>query len=199
MLATGYNTLEKVHDAEQWDMATQATALLEHLVDTPLTNYFGICRLHKHFEVAEDECVVTHFIENGFYSKVQKFSTDYLPWLWKYSEEEMKWIPMEYLVPPPNCQTFDADQVGTAIVELLKGQGGNAFKMFGLCLNIATIFGFTLPQGYVLREQTDHETKEQWTLSVPKEEIVDEVTFLTRWFKGGIIYLCWQIPKDDSC
>ena len=83
----GYNNLEKVGEAEKWQIEKEAVDLLTHLVDTPLTEYFGVCRLHRHFDIAEDECVVTSPIENGFYTRVAKLSPEFIPWLWGYNVE----------------------------------------------------------------------------------------------------------------
>ena len=58
-------------------------------------------------------------------------------------------------------------------LDYIEATAKDAFRKFGLCLNIATIFDFTLPKGYVMREQTNRDTKEQWTLAVTKDETLE--------------------------
>jgi len=72
---------------------------------------FGLCRLHKHFEITAQECVATEYKAPDFITYVAESNKGLQPWIWKYDQELNQWIECEYFVAPANFVQLDTDKV----------------------------------------------------------------------------------------
>lgn len=61
-----YNGLTDIHDAHGWIMTEKSQNLLDSMAEVNKSNFFGVCRLHKHFILKENECVVTTKTPEGY-------------------------------------------------------------------------------------------------------------------------------------
>ncbi len=156
-----YSTLPPVSKASAWDMQKQAMHFLEKLCATPTTHVFGICRLHKHYDVFEGECVVTYLDNGALRSVVEPLSPNVVPWQWKYSVETEQWVPTEYFRPLENFdpEQYDVSKVGSTLLPFIKDCGEEAFNQYGVCLNFLHLYNLEVKDGFVMLETTNKKAR----------------------------------------
>jgi len=75
-----YNTLTHIHDAMRWDLQKVATDLLKSIKQLGAFELVGVCRLHRHFDMNEGECVVSKIVDNEIRASVQEHKATLVPW-----------------------------------------------------------------------------------------------------------------------
>lgn len=64
-------------------------------------------RLHKHFELSEGECVVTSLRDDGsFFTNIQEYSSDLVPWQFRYQAESNDWVATEFFRMPEGTKNI---------------------------------------------------------------------------------------------
>ena len=78
-----FMNLANINVANQWDMETTANEIIKALEKIDgAWSVFGTCRLHKHFLIEGDECVVTTFVGDSLKSVVKPYSSTFFPCIW---------------------------------------------------------------------------------------------------------------------
>lgn len=77
-----HNGLAHINEAMHYDIDQYSKELILKMNRSFDVFKYGICRLHKHFDLEEDECVVTTYDpqERKYHSAVKPFDAAYLPW-----------------------------------------------------------------------------------------------------------------------
>ena len=116
--ASEHNRLQHIHSSMKVPMDDHAEKLVYQMNKGYEFFKYGLCRLHKHFEIFSDECVVTRFQDGKYITTVKKYeSGKYTPWQWKYCSEKSQWIPVEFLeTTESKIDTNDVQVVGEALM-----------------------------------------------------------------------------------
>lgn len=75
-----YGSLAHIDKAKEWNMDHDALAMLKILCENGSNGFWGIGRLHKHFELQSHECVVSFLEEGRVIAKVLPYSEKFVPW-----------------------------------------------------------------------------------------------------------------------
>ena len=95
-----YNNLTDIHEAHTWAMTEKSQKILDSMMEINKLNVFGVCRLHKHFILKENECVVTSKTPEGYLAQVKPYSAKFYPWIWRFVAEQSAWVPTEFFEVP---------------------------------------------------------------------------------------------------
>lgn len=147
---------------------------------------FGICRIHRHFNLGPMECVVTSKAATGYISQVKPYSSEFIPWQWKYSIVDKKWLPLEFVEIPAdfitNSLELQTDLAEFVTRELTQIQGTEAFEQFGISLDLCKLFKDPLYNiDVILNEETDPTERIQWSKFEPIAGVKSEKTSVTHW------------------
>ena len=79
-----FMNLSNIRQANEWELGNNARMLIDLLHSIEKAQHlFGICRLHKHFEIEDSECVVTTCDDGiSFKTRVKPYQSEFLPCLW---------------------------------------------------------------------------------------------------------------------
>lgn len=75
-----YNDLHHIAYAHAWEISQQAVDLLKQFSGDNDGYLFGTCRLHRHFVLAEGECVVTKLVNTEYVAEVARYDPSFVPW-----------------------------------------------------------------------------------------------------------------------
>ena len=151
-----YNNLTDIHEAHTWAMTEKSQKILDSMMEINKLNVFGVCRLHKHFILKENECVVTSKTPEGYLAQVKPYSAKFYPWIWRFVAEQSAWVPTEFF-EVPEAQISEVEdgvlmQTPPSVVckfveEYLKnlGDASYSFEHLGLCIDICKFFDEKVP------------------------------------------------------
>ena len=195
--STNYGDLNHIHETTEWPYEDMAHAVLKQMKDAGACEMFGVCRLHKHFELNAGECVVTTLGENGFISSVHSYKANYIPRIWKFNKAETKWMPTEFIELPQHIasqsevlkQIEQASEMMASVAQLFSMFDGVDFTQIGLCIDISKIFQLIVPKGYCMGESTKEDERQQQTILHNLNDERYKMEAITKWFMNA---------EDDS-
>ncbi len=170
-LSSHYNDLIPISKAQHHNLEG-----FLHLRDALIDHSVGLCRLHNHFVLQNDEKVLTKRNGEGFCSQVS-IRSDCHPWQWRFVND--KWVPVEYYEGPP--LSSEINQNLTALKRILAlhfAENVNDAMLVGVCANLDSIFMIERHESNLL-ETTDEENRCQYHVPVFH---VDPDAITTRWF-----------------
>jgi hypothetical protein len=117
------------------------------MMDVNQLNIFGICRLHKHFVLKENECVVTSKTPEGYLALVKPYSEKYYPWIWRFIPELKSWVPTEFFEVTEEVETsvlfkIPPVEICSFVEKYLDSLGDISYNFgnLGLCIDICKFY-----------------------------------------------------------
>ncbi|TAF50707.1 MAG: glycerol-3-phosphate ABC transporter substrate-binding protein [Oscillatoriales cyanobacterium] len=139
-----------------------------------LQKQVGICLLHKHFDLSDNERLVEEFDGNNAYVKPTAEYGDAIPYMWKVEQNqasgEWVWFPLEFV----------------RVTEAVKLSELGMTGMFGI--SILHRDAIKVAEGEILVESTDDEARVLTLSSVPRQNV--DRTTLTQ--------TLWQFPNAEG-
>ncbi|WP_293338838.1 glycerol-3-phosphate ABC transporter substrate-binding protein [Microcoleus sp. CAWBG58] len=161
-----------------------------------LQKQVGICLLHKHFDLSDNERLVEEFDGNNAYVKPTADYGDAIPYMWKVEQNqasgELVWFPLEFVRVTEAVSA--AVERSAAVVnnsEFLHEIAGKLSElgmtgMFGI--SILHRDAIKVAEGEILVESTDDEARVLTLSSVPRQNV--DRTTLTQ--------TLWQFPNAEG-
>jgi len=160
---TSYNSLSHVHDSRHLKLEDKASALGEIVVQYGLESDVSVGRLHKHFNLLNDEAVVMTTGNQSLWNKVSTFDSTLIPLILRFDQSQDNWMPIQF---GSKELPFIADRLRKVLSNPLFL---NEFSMKLKELNVVDELGinifvtdiFKLPPDELLFEGTRGDTREQ--------------------------------------
>lgn len=161
-----------------------------------LQKQVGICLLHKHFDLADNERLVEEFEGNNAYVKPTAEYSDAIPYMWKVEQNrvsgEWVWFPLEFVrVTDAVAATLERSEAVVNNSEFLNEIASKLSElgmteMFGI--SILHRDAIKISEGEILVESTDDEARVLTFSSVRREDI--DASTLTQ--------TLWQFPHAEG-
>lgn len=161
-----------------------------------LQKQVGICLLHKHFDLSDNERLVEVFEGNNAYLQPTAEYSDAIPYMWKVERNETSgesvWFPLEFVRVTEAVSA--AVERSEAVVNNSEFLNEIADKLSEL--GMTNMFGISIlhrdaiqvAEGEILVESTDDEARILTLSSVPRQD-VDSVT---------LTQTLWQFPHAEG-
>lgn len=161
-----------------------------------LQKQVGICLLHKHFDLSDNERLVEEFEGNNAYIKPTADYSDAIPYMWKVERNptsgELVWFPLEFV------RVTEAMSAAIQRSEAVVNNSGFLNEIADKLSELGTInmFGISIlhrdtikvAEGEILVESTDDEARVLTFSSVPRQDI-DPAT---------LTQTLWQFPNTEG-
>ncbi|MEG4111251.1 MULTISPECIES: glycerol-3-phosphate ABC transporter substrate-binding protein [unclassified Microcoleus] len=161
-----------------------------------LQKQVGICLLHKHFDLADNERLVEEFDGHNAYVKPTAEYGDAIPYMWKVEKDRASgnwvWFPLEFVrVSEAVSAAIKRSEAVVNNSEFLNEIAGKLSDlgmtdMFGI--SILHRDAIKVAEGEILVESTDDEARVLTLSSVPRQD-VDRAT---------LTQTLWQFPNDEG-
>ncbi|MEG4799182.1 glycerol-3-phosphate ABC transporter substrate-binding protein [Microcoleus sp. ARI1-B5] len=161
-----------------------------------LQKQVGICLLHKHFDLWDNERLVEEFDGNNAYVKPTAEYSDAIPYMWKVEQNQVSgewvWFPLEFVrvteAVSPAVERSAAVVSNSEFLNEIAAKLSELGMTGMLGISILHRDAIKVAEGEILVESTDDEARVLTLSSVPRQN-VDRAT---------LTQTLWQFPNAEG-